>query len=77
MSLLAMLVVLLRAMKDQAGFDGTIITALIWMFLFGIVGFVVGSIAQATVDQSVLDALEAELAANAPKQQPETPSATT
>jgi len=77
MALLAMLVVLLRAMKDQAGFDGTIETALIWMFLFGIVGFVVGSIAQATVDQSVLDALEAELAATAPKQQPEEPSVTT
>ena len=77
MALLAMLVVLLRALKNHSGFEGTITTALIWMFLFGIVGFVVGSIAQATVDQSVLETLEAELAAATPKQQATEPPTTT
>ena len=69
MALLAMLVVLLRAMKNHAGFEGTITNALVWMTLFGMIGLVVGTIAQATVDQSVLQAVEAELAAAAPKQQ--------
>jgi hypothetical protein len=69
MALLAMLVVLLRAMKNHAGFEGTITTALVWMILFGMIGFVVGTIAQATIDQSVLQAVEAELAAATPKQQ--------
>ena len=68
MALLAMLVVLLRAIKDQAGFDGTITTAMVWMFLFGLIGFVVGAIAQTTVDQSVIDLLETELAVVNPNQ---------
>jgi hypothetical protein len=77
MALLAMLVVLLRAMKNHAGFEGTITTALVWMFLFGMIGFVVGAIAQATVDQSVLNTVEAALDASAPQRQPEeTPAAT-
>ena len=75
MALLAMLVVLLRAMKDQAGFEGTITTALIWMTLFGIVGLVVGAIAQATVDQSVLSSIEAALDSAAPQEKPEKPPA--
>jgi hypothetical protein len=77
MALLAMLVVLFRAMKDQAGFEGTMTTALIWMFLFGAIGFVVGAIAQATVDQAVLINVEAALDASAPQQQPENPPAAT
>ncbi len=77
MALLAILVVLMRAMKNHAGFEGTITNALVWMILFGIVGFVVGMIAEATVDQSVLKAVEDELAAAAPKQQTkESPAAT-
>jgi hypothetical protein len=75
MALLAMLVVLLRALKDQAGFEATITTALVWMFLFGAIGFVVGTIAQATVDQSVLSTMEAALEPSAPQQSPdETPA---
>ncbi len=77
MALLAMLVVLVRAMKNHAGFEGTIFTALIWMILFGAIGLVVGAIAQATVDQSVLRVVEEELPAEAPKQQTEESPATT
>ena len=77
MALLAMLVVLVRAMKNQAGFEGTISTALVWMILFGAIGLVVGAIAQATVDQSVLRIVEEELPAEAPEQQTEeSPAAT-
>lgn len=69
MALLAMLVILLRAMKNHAGFDGTITVALIWMTIFGLIGFVVGAIAQTTVDESVLKSLQAQ----APSQKPELP----
>ncbi len=62
MALLAMLVVLLRAMKNGAGVEGTIANAFAWMGLLGVVGLVVGLIAQATVDQSVLSTVQAELA---------------
>ena len=77
MALLAMLVVLVREMKNRAGFEGTISTALIWMILFGMIGLVVGAIAQATVDQSVLRVVEEELPAEAPKQQTEESPVTT
>ena len=66
MALLAMLVVLLRALKDHAGIEGTLASAFLWMVLLGLVGLVVGWIAQSTVDQSVLKVVEAELAAAAP-----------
>ena len=71
MALLAMLVVLLRAMKNHAGFDGTITVALGWMAIFGLIGFVVGTIAQATVDESVLKSLKVE----PPRTKPDLPSA--
>ncbi len=77
MALLAMLVVLVRAMKNHAGFEGAISTALVWMILFGAIGLVVGAIAQATVDQSVLRIVEEELPAEAPEQQTEESPATT
>ena len=75
MALLPMHVVLLRAIrKTMPVRDGTI-TDRHWFrcFYIGLVGFVVGSIAQATVDRSVLDMLEAELAAAAPPRQPDSP----
>ena len=75
MALLAMLVVLLRAMKDHAGFDGTITTALLWMAIFGAIGFVLGSIAQSTVDESVVQNLQANQQPATEKQKP--PASTT
>lgn len=63
MALVGMQVVLFRAMKNGAGFDGTILDALAWMALLGIVGLVIGTIAQQTVDDSVRVKIEAELAA--------------
>lgn len=76
MALLAMLVILLRALKDHAGLDGTITSALIWMVIFGLVGFVVGAIAQATVDESVLRSLQTNAPA-ADSQKPQQPTMAT
>jgi len=61
MALLGMQVVLLRAMKSSAGFDGTILNALACMALLGAVGAIIGAIAQQTVDDSVRNTIEAEL----------------
>jgi len=63
MALIGMQVTLLRAMKDGAGLEDTITTALAWMALLGAIGMIVGSIAQATVDESVRTMVEAEFAA--------------
>jgi hypothetical protein len=56
-----MLVVLFRALKNGAGFDGTILTALITMGLLAAVGMIIGAIAQATIDESVRMRMQAEL----------------
>lgn len=63
MTLVAMNVVLLRAIKNGAGLQGTVASALLWMLILGAVGMVVGMIAKSTVDQSVLAKIEGELAA--------------
>jgi len=62
MALIGLLVVLLRGMKNGAGFEGTIATGLSWMVLLGALGLVVGVIAAQTVDESVRTKIEAELA---------------
>ena len=62
MALLGMNVVLLRGLKDGAGLDGTVIQGVVWLVLLGAVGWIVGAIAQATVDESVRTKIEAELA---------------
>jgi hypothetical protein len=63
LALLAMVVVLLRAIKHGAGFDDTIIQGLTWMALMAVVGMVMGYIAEQTVDESVQSQFEAKLAA--------------
>ena len=56
-----MLVVLFRALKDGAGFDGTMITALVAMGTLAAVGMTIGAIAEATVEESVRTKMQAEL----------------
>ena len=63
MALIGLQVVLLRGMKDGAGFDATIASGLCWMVLFGAIGLVVGALAEKTVDESVRTKIEAELTA--------------
>ncbi len=65
MALIGMVVVMLRGMKNGAGFEGTVAAGLCWMVLLGAVGLVVGFIAAQTVDESVRTTIEAELAAMA------------
>lgn len=62
MALLGMLVILLRGIKDGAGFDATIMAGLAWMALLGAIGMIVGAIAESTIVESVRTRIETELA---------------
>lgn len=60
---LGMTLVLVRALRTGSGFESAVVSALFWMFALGVVGFMTGSVAQATVDESVRQQIEQELAA--------------
>jgi hypothetical protein len=68
----AMLVVLLRALKDGAGFDGTILQAVVSMALLAAVGLIVGMIAEATIDESVRASMQTEIDALTGNEQTQT-----
>ncbi len=59
---LSMAVVMLRGAIAGAGFEGTVANALPAVALMGAVGFIVGWIAEATIDESVRSRLEKQLA---------------
>ncbi|QEG33069.1 hypothetical protein [Bythopirellula goksoeyrii] len=61
LALLGLIVVLLRAIKDGAGVDGTLLQSVAMMALLAVVGTVVGAIAQTTVDESTRTRVQAEL----------------
>ena len=63
MASLGMTLVLLRALRNGDGVDSAVVSAMIWMATLGIVGYMAGLIARATVDESVRQRMEAELAA--------------
>jgi hypothetical protein len=64
MASLGMTLVLLRAVKSGASsFEATLMTALFWMITFGMVGLLVGAIARSTVDESVRQRMQTEMAA--------------
>lgn len=62
MASLAMTVVMFRALSHGDGCEAAVVSALTWMATLGLVGLVVGSIAQATVDESVRLHMEQQLA---------------
>lgn len=62
MALIGMVVVLLRGLKDNAGFEETIISSLLWMALLGTLGIFIGAIAENTIVESVRIKIESELA---------------
>jgi hypothetical protein len=66
MASIGMSVVLFRALKNGNGFESAVVSALSWMVTLGLIGVVVGAIAQATVDESVRTKIEQELAGNGP-----------
>ena len=61
LALVGMQVVLYRAIKNGAGFDGTILQTLASMALLGAVGYLLGAIAQTTIEHSVAARLQSEL----------------
>jgi hypothetical protein len=70
LALVGMSVVLCRALKGGDGFEAAVVSALQWMAILGGVGFVVASLAQATVEESVRLHMERELAASMPHSAP-------
>jgi hypothetical protein len=62
-----MAVVLLRGLMNSSGAVGTLTTATIALAAFAVIGAVFGRIAQSTVDESVRQKIEHELAARAPR----------
>jgi hypothetical protein len=63
MALVGMSVILVRALKNGNAFEAAVVSALGWMATFGVVGLIVGAIAQGTVDEAVRLQMEQELAA--------------
>lgn len=59
---LATILTLARGIWSGGGLEGTLSTMLTVMPLFAAIGFVVGTIAQTTVDQAMREQLEGELA---------------
>ena len=60
---LAAALTLFRGFMARGGVEGTLVTAIVVMVIFALIGYVLGSIAQATVDHSVRQQLESSLAA--------------
>ena len=59
---LAMVVMICRGIKNSAGLEGTLTLAIAALAIYAIVGSVLGQIAQATVDESVRQKIERQLA---------------
>ena len=59
---LAMCVVICRGWLGSGGVEGTLIQSTVYLAVFAAIGAVLGQIAQATVDESVRQRLEAQLA---------------
>lgn len=66
MALVGMSVILCRALKNGNAFEAAVVSALGWMATFGVIGLIVGAVAQATVDDAVRLQMEQELAAARP-----------
>jgi hypothetical protein len=58
---LAMAVVICRGWLSSGGVEGTLTQAIAFLFLFALVGGVLGHIAQAAIDESVRSKLEQQL----------------
>ena len=69
MGLLGMVTVLLRAVKDGSGLEGSVPQAVTWMLVLALVGAVVGAIAEKTMIDSVRATIEARLAATSEPEQ--------
>ena len=63
LALTGMSVVWCRALKGGDALEASAVAAMQWMAILGAVGFVVGAIAEATVEEAVRLHMEKELAA--------------
>ncbi|MGY8768414.1 MAG: hypothetical protein ACKVH8_08310 [Pirellulales bacterium] len=59
---LAFITVLIRGFSEWGGLESILFSAVIALFLFAAIGYIVGSIASRIVDESVRNKLNAELA---------------
>ena len=63
MASLGMTIVLIRCLRAGGAFETAILSAMFWTFIYGFVGYVIGSIARNTIDESVRQKLEREITA--------------
>jgi hypothetical protein len=63
MALVGMSVVLVRALRGGASVESAVMTALSTMAVMGLVGLVIGAVAQATIDEAVRSQMERDLSA--------------
>ena len=61
MASLGMTIVLIRCLRAGGAFETAILSAMFWTFVYGFVGYTIGSIARNTVDESVRQKLEREI----------------
>jgi hypothetical protein len=67
LALVGMSAVLVRAFKNGNAFEAAVVSSLQWMAIFGVIGLVVGAIAQSTIDDAVRLQMERDLAGQRPK----------
>lgn len=70
---LAMIVVILRSVIMSGGVEGTLTTATLYLILFSAIGFILGHLAQLTVDESVRSKIRQQLIERADSSTPATP----
>jgi hypothetical protein len=63
MALVGMSATLLRGLKNGIGFEAAVVSGLGWMATLGAIGLIIGYLAEATVEDSVRQHMERELAA--------------
>ncbi|MGI9456010.1 MAG: hypothetical protein ACR2NU_05575 [Aeoliella sp.] len=63
---LAAALTLVRGAVSGAGLEGTLLTAIAAMAIFATIGFVLGVIAETTVDHAMQEQLESQLATGTP-----------
>jgi hypothetical protein len=62
LALVGMSVVLIRSLKNGATVESAVMASLGGMLVLGLVGMIVGAVAQATVEESVRSQIERDLA---------------
>ncbi|MDC0936492.1 hypothetical protein OAS39_09400 [Pirellulales bacterium] len=76
LTLIVTSVVLVQAIRDGAQLESAMIAVIAWSIGSAAAGWLIGAIAESTVEESARTTLEAELAAIAPPQAPASEPAT-